>query len=70
MGNFKGPSRRIKAKGAVRGDSWTGVVVLELLLSWNRVRCHPPLIDDEVAAVVESIGRLHARQEQLLAPHI
>jgi hypothetical protein len=34
-------------------------VVLELLLCWNRVRCHPPLPDGEVAAVVHSITRLH-----------
>jgi len=45
-------------------------VVMELLLCWNRVRCKPPLVDEEVAAVVESIGRLHARQEQRRAAHI
>lgn len=42
---------------------WHGVdadVALELLLAWNRVRCSPPLPDDEVARVVASIGRLHA----------
>jgi len=42
---------------------WHGLdaeVVLELLLSWNRIRCRPPLIDDEVASVVASIARLHA----------
>ncbi|GIK83332.1 MAG: prophage P3 protein 7, DNA replication [Alphaproteobacteria bacterium] len=36
-------------------------VVLELLLNWNRQRCRPPLPDDEVAATVASIARLHAR---------
>lgn len=36
-------------------------VVLELLLTWNRVRCRPPLSDHEVARVVESIFRLHER---------
>ena len=44
---------------------WRGVdaqVALELLLAWNRMRCRPPLPDDEVASVVESIARLHARQ--------
>jgi hypothetical protein len=44
---------------------WHGVdatVVLELLLSWNRARCRPPLPDDEVAGVVQSIARLHARE--------
>jgi hypothetical protein len=44
---------------------WHGVdadVALELLLAWNRLRCRPPLPDDEVASVVTSIARLHARQ--------
>src|SRR5262245_15589274 len=39
-------------------------VVTELLLCWNRARCRPPLIDEEVAAVVTSISRLHARDEE------
>ena len=34
-------------------------VVLELLLAWNRMRCRPPLADDEVAQVVSNIARLH-----------
>ena len=34
-------------------------VVLELLLCWNRVRCRPPLGDEEVARTVESIRRTH-----------
>ncbi len=38
-------------------------VVLELLLSWNRVRCRPPLSDAEVASVVSSIARLHASRD-------
>jgi hypothetical protein len=41
---------------------WHGVdpqVALELLLAWNRVRCRPPLDNDEVARVVQSIARLH-----------
>jgi len=45
---------------------WRGVdvqVVLELLLSWNRVKCRPPLPDDEVAAVVQSIWRLHQGEQ-------
>lgn len=44
---------------------WHGVdttVALELLLCWNRVRCRPPLPDEEVAHVVESVSRLHARE--------
>ena len=36
-------------------------VVLELLLTWNRLRCRPPLSDHEVARVVESIARAHDR---------
>jgi Bifunctional DNA primase/polymerase, N-terminal/Primase C terminal 1 (PriCT-1) len=39
-------------------------VVMELLLCWNRTRCQPPLADEEVAAVVTSINRLHARDEE------
>jgi len=39
-------------------------VVLELLLSWNRVRCRPPLPDAEVASVVSSIARLHASRAE------
>jgi hypothetical protein len=42
---------------------WHGLdqeVVLELLLAWNRQRCRPPLSDEEVAAVVASIARLHS----------
>jgi hypothetical protein len=41
---------------------WHGVdpvVTLELLLAWNRVRCHPPLDDAEAAQVVQNIMRLH-----------
>lgn len=46
---------------------WHGVdpeVALELMLAWNRARCRPPLPDAEVAAVVESILRLHRRQQE------
>lgn len=45
---------------------WHGIdpeVALELLLGWNRMRCRPPLADDEVAAVVESITHLHGRRQ-------
>jgi len=45
---------------------WHGVdpeVLLELLLCWNRVRCHPPLSDDEVVRTVESIERTHRRHQ-------
>ena len=41
---------------------WHGVdadVVMELLLCWNRIRCSPPLGDDEVLHTVLSISRLH-----------
>jgi hypothetical protein len=39
-------------------------IVMELLLCWNRFRCRPPLADEEVAAVVASISRLHEREAQ------
>lgn len=41
---------------------WHGVdpdVVMELMLAWNRVRCRPPLADEEVIATVRSIERTH-----------
>ena len=39
-------------------------VVMEVLLCWNRVRCQPPLVDEEVVSVVEGIKRLHARDDR------
>lgn len=39
-------------------------IVLELLAAWNRAQCDPPLPDDEVARVVESIARLHERRRE------
>lgn len=36
-------------------------IVKELLLCWNRVRANPPLEDEEVAAIVDSIRRTHER---------
>lgn len=45
---------------------WHGVdgdVVMELLLSWNRMRCSPPLGDEEVIRTVQSITRLHRQTE-------
>jgi hypothetical protein len=45
---------------------WHGVdvdVVMELLLCWNRIRCSPPLDDDEVMRTVQSITRLHQVNE-------
>lgn len=44
---------------------WHGVapeVARELLLCWNWVRCRPPLDDDEVVRVVESVTRLNERK--------
>jgi hypothetical protein len=46
---------------------WHGVdpdVVQELLLCWNRVRCQPPLSDEEVLRTVDSITRIHERQQE------
>lgn len=43
---------------------WHGVdaeVATELLLAWNRMRCTPPLSDDEVVHTAESIARTHRR---------
>jgi hypothetical protein len=39
-------------------------VVRELLLCWNRVRCRPPLPDEEIARAVESIARTDARHRE------
>lgn len=33
------------------------VVCLDLLASWNRTRCRPPMPDEEVAAIVESVTK-------------
>jgi hypothetical protein len=38
-------------------------VVSEMLLCWNRVRCRPPLSDEEVLRTVQSITRLHQRED-------
>lgn len=38
-------------------------VVSEMLLCWNRVRCLPPLSDEEVLRTVQSIARLHQRED-------
>lgn len=46
---------------------WHGVdpkIVTELLLCWNRIRCRPPLPDAEVVRTVQSIVRLHEREEK------
>jgi len=43
---------------------WHGVdpdVALELMLGWNRIRCRPPLDDEEVMRTVRSIERTHAK---------
>jgi hypothetical protein len=45
---------------------WHGVdsdVVQDLILCWNRVRCQPPLEDDEVVHTVQSITRLHEQKK-------
>lgn len=38
-------------------------IVLELMLGWNRLRCRPPLDDDEVAQVVRNIAHLHEKRD-------
>ena len=50
---------------------WHGVdpdVILELLLSWNRTRCRPPLSDEEVIETARSIERTHRRHNEDRAP--
>lgn len=37
-------------------------VTLGLLLTWNRVKCRPPLPDEEVATTVNSVARAEARR--------
>jgi hypothetical protein len=71
--------RRLVSDGVAEGERnntlaslaghllWHGLdpeVALELLFAWNRVRCRPPLPDDEVAQVVRSIERLHERERE------
>ncbi len=60
-----GQGRRNSTLASLTGHLlWHGVdplVALELLLAWNRVRCRPPLADEEVAGVIDSIARLHER---------
>lgn len=38
-------------------------VVMELMLSWNRTQCRPPLDDAEVIRTVRSVERTHADAE-------
>ncbi|SPE29323.1 Bifunctional DNA primase/polymerase [Burkholderiales bacterium] len=71
--------RRLVSEGVAEGErnntlaSLTGhllsrgvdpEVALELLLSWNRTRCRPPLADDDVVQVVQSITRLRERERE------
>jgi hypothetical protein len=68
--------RHLVAEGVAEGERnytiasltghllWHGVdsdVTQELLLCWNRIRCQPPLSDDEVIRTVDSISHLHER---------
>ncbi len=39
-------------------------VLMELMLAWNRVRCSPPLDDQEVIRTVQSIERSHRQHHQ------
>ena len=39
-------------------------VIMELMLAWNRVRCRPPLEDEEVIRTVQSIERTHKRYRE------
>ena len=45
---------------------WHGVdkeVALELMLCWNQFRCRPPLSQDEVVGIVNSINKLHIQEQ-------
>jgi hypothetical protein len=70
--------RRLLREGVAEGERnnsiaslaghllWHGVdaeVATELLLTWNAVRCRPPLDADEVVRTVASITRLHEEGE-------
>lgn len=71
--------RRLAREGVLEGERnasvasftghllWHGVdpdVALELMLCWNRVRCRPPLSDDEVIRTVQSIAHRHEREDR------
>jgi len=43
-------------------------VAAELLSCWNRVRCEPPLCEEEVVRTVESIARTHRRNREDTEP--
>ena len=45
-------------------------ITQELMLAWNRVRCRPPLEDEEVIRTVRSIERTHARGNEGTPPHV
>jgi hypothetical protein len=77
-GHPPGHWRRLLAEGVAEGARnntiasltghllWHGVdpnVAIELLLCWNRQRCRPPLPDGEVVRTVQSITRLHERED-------
>lgn len=50
---------------------WHGIdadIVIELLSCWNRIRCSPPLDDDEVIQTVLSIFRLHRQGSSAGSP--
>jgi hypothetical protein len=40
------------------------LITLELCLAWNRVKCRPPLPDDEVAVTVDSVARLELKRRE------
>lgn len=66
-----GPGARNARIASISGHLlWHGIapeIALELLLSWNRTRCCPPLADEEVARTFASIQRTRARQRSSAA---
>lgn len=42
-------------------DPW---IVLDLILSWNKTKCRPPLSDSEVSQTVDSVAKLEAKRRE------
>lgn len=53
----------VSLAGHLLGHGIDPEVVAELLLAWNGARCRPPLREEEVRRTLESIGRIHPRED-------
>jgi hypothetical protein len=82
MGHSLAYWRKLVVEGVAEGERnstiasfaghllWHGVdpdVALELLWCWNRLRCRPPLSNEEVIRTLHSITRLHQLQDVAVA---